>query len=51
MSMPKLVPRWAWKLLAWENNSQGAQPKAPTPLPRWYGIRKRWRQHPFALAA
>jgi hypothetical protein len=50
-SAPKTVPRWAWKLLAWqENGRHGTQPKTPHPLPHWYAGWAAWREHPFRLA-
>jgi hypothetical protein len=50
-SVPRVVPPWAWRLLAWQlSGSKGARPAgAPTSLPSWYPAWKAWQQAPFAL--
>lgn len=53
-SAPRMIPAWAFKLLAWEQKpaaTRGPQPTAPSPLPEWYGPWKAWRQAPFTLQA
>lgn len=49
---PKLVPHWAFKLLAWEERPakrRGPRPETPSPLPDWYAPWKAWRLEPFKL--
>ena len=49
---PKLIPHWAFKLLAWEQRPakrRGARPVTPSPLPGWYAAWRNWRIEPFKL--
>jgi hypothetical protein len=51
-AVPKAVPGWAWRVLAWELRGKvGARPEAPHPLPRWYAAWHAWRLQPFGMAA
>jgi len=51
-SVPKNLPGWAWKLLAWQERGQkGARPETPKHLPAWYADWKRWRLQPFRLVS
>jgi hypothetical protein len=44
---PRILPRWAWGLLA-AQHGQGARPaKAPHKLPAWYWHWAAWRLAPF----
>lgn len=50
--VPKNVPGWSWKLLAWQTHHKGARPAtAPKRVPSWYAAWKRWRQTPFELGS
>ena len=46
---PKRIPRWAFKLLHWQNHHTGARPATPQPLPHWYAAWRRWRNMLFRL--
>jgi hypothetical protein len=48
---PKNAPRWAWQLLAWQQNHKGKRPETPKPVPTWYAAWRHWRQAPFELAS
>jgi hypothetical protein len=48
-SVPKHVPSWAWKLLAWQRHHTGAKPVTPKPLPAWYAVWKSWRSGLYRL--
>ncbi len=48
-SVPRRVPRWAWKLLAWQEHHSGMRPATPDPLPNWYAAWKTWRENLFRL--
>jgi hypothetical protein len=51
-TLPKLVPRWAWKVYAWQQGGKtGTRPKAPSPLPAWYWRWYTWHATPFRLRA
>jgi hypothetical protein len=46
-ALPRRVPRWAWRILAWQHAGRsGARPAAPRPLPAWYWAWKGWREQP-----
>ncbi len=48
--IPKVLPRWAWSLFAWQHG-QGSRPAAaPKKLPAWYWTWASWRIAPFRLA-
>jgi autotransporter-associated beta strand protein len=50
--LPKLIPVWAWKLLAWQQHPHRAtRPHAPEHPPRWYATWRNWRLTPFRLVA
>lgn len=42
---PKLIPHWAWELLAWHNHGENGQrpPDAPTKVPEWFWHWYAWR--------
>jgi hypothetical protein len=47
--VPRVVPRWAWSLLAYQHGS-GLRPKAaPKKPPAWYWHWAAWRLAPFHL--
>jgi predicted outer membrane repeat protein len=48
-SVPKRIPRWAWRLLNWQEHHIGARPSTPHPLPKWYASWKRWQENLFRL--
>ena len=48
-NVPKIVPRWAWALFAWQQHHKGARPKTPKKLPAWYAVWKHWRLAPFQI--
>jgi hypothetical protein len=48
---PRLIPRWAWTFLAWQERASGVRPPTPRQLPRWYRTWKRWRLAPFVIVA
>lgn len=50
-SIPKSVPTWAYKLLAWQHTHAGSRPRTPSPLPAWYAVWKRWKFYPFEIVA
>ena len=48
--IPRAIPRWAWKLLAWQQHgaSRGARPAGSPRRPAaWYSTWKRWRLAPW----
>jgi hypothetical protein len=49
--LPKRIPGWAWKQLAWQQHGrQGSRPvAAPKRLPRWYWSWAGWRLQPLRL--
>jgi hypothetical protein len=48
--VPRVVPRWAARLLAWETRGRrGARPVTPRPLPSWYARWKAWKLAPYAV--
>jgi hypothetical protein len=49
-SLPHAIPRWAWRLLAWQRHGEtGKRPKAPRHLPHWYATWKHWRLDQLVL--
>jgi hypothetical protein len=49
---PSLIPRWSWRLLAWQERTaskRGVKPHVPAPLPAWYGAWRTWRLNPHVL--
>jgi hypothetical protein len=49
--LPKPVPRWAWRLLAWqEHGRQAPRPDAPARVPHWYWAWAAWRLAPYRLS-
>jgi autotransporter-associated beta strand protein len=50
-ALPKAVPAWAWKLLAWQQRgSTGPRPAAAPKSPRhWYAAWRAWRLQPFGI--
>jgi hypothetical protein len=48
---PKTIPRWAWKLAAWQRLHRDARPATPAALPAWYPTWIAWRSHPFRIAS
>ncbi|HJQ73864.1 MAG TPA: hypothetical protein VJ814_03185, partial [Gaiellaceae bacterium] len=48
-NVPAKIPRWAWKLLAFQDHRTGTRPKTPKPLPHWYAAWKKWRHGLFRL--
>ena len=54
-SAPRILPGWAWKLLAWQQKpkaSRGARPKAaPAKLPAWWWAWRAWRLDPHTIQA
>ena len=47
--MPRILPRWAWGLLAYQHGG-GPRPKlAPKKPPAWYWHWAAWRLAPFHL--
>jgi autotransporter-associated beta strand protein len=49
--VPKAIPAWAWKLLAWQQRgSTGRRPAtAPKSPGRWYATWRAWRLQPFRI--
>ena len=50
--LPKSIPDWSWKLLAWQQHGgRGVRPAAaPKKLPHWYDAWRSWRLQPYRLA-
>jgi hypothetical protein len=47
--LPRILPRWAWGLLAYQHGA-GPRPKlAPKKPPAWYWQWAAWRLAPFHL--
>jgi hypothetical protein len=50
-SLPRAVPRWAWRRLAWqEKGRKGKHPHAPRPLPGWYSRWAGWKLSPYRIS-
>jgi hypothetical protein len=48
--VPRFVPKWASRLLAWETGGRhGARPATPRPLPTWYARWKAWKASPYIV--
>lgn len=50
--LPRTIPDWAWKLLAWRQGNaatRGARPATPSPLPGWWWRWAAWRAAPFRV--
>ncbi len=49
--LPRAVPRWAWRRLAWQKNGRkGKRPDAPRPLPGWYWHWAGWKLSPYRIS-
>ncbi|MGH2863496.1 MAG: hypothetical protein ACRDLT_18625, partial [Solirubrobacteraceae bacterium] len=50
--VPKHIPGWARKLIAWERRgAHGHRPSAPRHRPPWFGAWQRAQLHPYRIAA
>jgi IPT/TIG domain-containing protein/FG-GAP repeat protein len=48
--VPRVVPKWASRLLAWETGGRhGARPATPRPLPTWHARWKAWKASPYVV--
>jgi hypothetical protein len=48
--VPRVIPRWAQKLYAWETSGKhGRRPAVPKKLPAWYARWKAWQLHPYSF--
>jgi hypothetical protein len=51
-SVPHRIPRWGWRLLAWQQQPAArrpTRPNTPQPLPAWYAAWRNWRLNPWLL--